>query len=120
MLFGAEAPGDGLAGDLAGPAGVGAVWPGGVGVAAAAGGPTGGVAQRHRAGEGEAQGGDLVGDFGGAVVLGGGRVGHGWKSPRRVVVGESVPEGLELVYCLVGLWEGPPASKTCLARPWPT
>src|ERR1035437_3428221 len=101
MLFGAEAPGDGLAGDLAGPAGVGAVWPGGGGVAASAGGPTGGVAQRDPAGAGESQGGALVGDFCGAVVLGGGRGGHGRKSPRRVVVGESVSEGLQLVSCLV-------------------
>ena len=101
VLLGVEAPGDGFAGDLAGPAGVGAVWPGGVGVAAAAGGGAGGVAQRERAGEGESQGGDLVGDFGGAAVLGGGRVGNGRKSPGRVVVGESVSEGLELVYCLV-------------------
>src|ERR1035437_3288700 len=96
MLFGAEAPGDGLAGDLAGPAG-------GVGVAAAAGGPTGGVAQRDRAGEGEAQGGDLVGAFCGPVVLGGGRVGH-WRgllgvSCRRIHIrklGVSILSGITL------------------------
>src|ERR1035437_8247438 len=85
MLFGAEAPGDGLAGGLAGPGGVGAVGPGGGGVAAAAGGGAGGVAQRERAGEGESQGGNLLGDFCGAAVLGGGRVGHGWQSTRRVL-----------------------------------
>src|SRR6516162_11058086 len=59
---GGEPAGDGLAGDLAGPFGVGAVQPGRVGVAAAAWLAAGVGADGEGAGEGEARGGELGGD----------------------------------------------------------
>jgi hypothetical protein len=53
VVLSADAPSDGLAGDLAGLAGVGAVQLRGVGVAQAAAGTAGGVAERARAGKRE-------------------------------------------------------------------
>src|SRR6516165_11775179 len=70
---GGEPAGDGLAGDLAGPFGVGAVQPWRVGVAAAAGLAAGVGADGEGAGQGEARGGELGGD-----PVAGRALGCGW------------------------------------------